>query len=139
MTLRRIAEALDDAEDDLDPNYQLTRLTLERLNAALARKTLEGWNDTGLQEDKRMNISIDHPTDKPNFSIVQLDDSSVAFSYNTPIGFATALGGWTTRENDWGPTTGKHLNWLDDDQGVTADRLDSDEFENQLAAFYIEG
>ena len=77
-------------------------------------------------------ISIDHPTDRPNFSIVQLGDRSVAFSYNTPIGFSLYHEPWTTRVNDWGPTTGKHLNWLNDD----TDRLDSDEFESQLAAFY---
>ena len=85
-----------------------------------------------------MNISIDHPTDKPNFSIVQLGDRSVAFSYDTPIGFkgngVFGPGAWTTRKNNWGPTTGKHLNHLD--FGATADRLDSDEFESQLAAFY---
>ena len=87
-----------------------------------------------------MNISIDHPTDRPNFSIVTLGTRRVAFSYETPIGFKTMIprltNRWTTRVNDWGPTTGKHLNELD--FGRKADRLDSDEFESQLAAFYEE-
>ena len=80
-----------------------------------------------------MNISITHPTDRPNFSIVTLGARSVAFSYDTPIGFKLyPYHRWTTRVNDWGPTTGKHLNYLNDD----TDRLDSDEFESRLAAFY---
>ncbi len=67
-------------------------------------------------------MRISHPTDKVNFTIVHLDGYSIAFSYDTPIGFSSVefdpkqgwIGGWVTRENDWSNTTGKHLAWLDD-------------------------
>lgn len=66
-----------------------------------------------------MQVRVEHPTDRPNFYIVHLDDGeesvSVAFSYQTPIGFNRWNGqGWQVRENAWGPTTGKHLTFLDD-------------------------
>lgn len=82
-------------------------------------------------------MRIEHPTDKANFSIVSTDRFRVAFSYETPIAYSsyevTSSPGWTwvVRENDWGPTTGKHLNELDG--GNKSRRLPSDEFEAALA------
>lgn len=75
------------------------------------------------------NVSIDHPTDRPNFTLVEVGSLQLAFSYKTVIGFNDAWSGWVLRENEWGPTTGKHLNWLDMD----ADRIPGEEFEAQLA------
>lgn len=78
--------------------------------------------------------SVDHPTERPNFYIVHLGDGrSVAFSYQTPIGFHTVGEGWTVRENDWSNTTGRHLNYLDD--GNKADRLQGDAFELALRRY----
>jgi len=34
------------------------------------------------------------------------------------------------RKNDWGATTGKHLNWIDG--GAKADRLGADAFQGKL-------
>ena len=80
-----------------------------------------------------MRIEIDHPTNKANFSTVTLGELSIAFSYETPIGFTTDDGfNWTTRENDFSVTTGKHLNELD--FGRKADRLNGDDFRNALNA-----
>jgi len=59
-----------------------------------------------------MRISIDHPTDRPNFYIVHVGNLSLAFSYRTIIGFSVGGSRWVIRENVWGPTTGKHLNYL---------------------------
>ena len=87
-----------------------------------------------------MRIEISHPTSKANFSIVTLGDFEIAFSYSTPIGFArspsreTTTGTgytWVTRVNDWGPTTGKHLNEL---PGRRENRLEGKAFEAALAA-----
>ena len=50
------------------------------------------------------------------------------FSYNTIIAFRDN-GHFVVRENDWGPTTGKHLNWLDD--GDKSNRTPGEKF-NQL-------
>lgn len=35
------------------------------------------------------------------------------FSYKTLVAFHGPIGGRTVRQNDWGPTTGKHLNAID--------------------------
>ena len=48
------------------------------------------------------------------------------FSYRTLVAF-TAGDRRVVRENDWGPTTGKHLNWIDG--GNKAARVSSAEFE----------
>ena len=35
------------------------------------------------------------------------------FSYSTLVAFSMPGSGKIVHENDWGPTTGKHLNWID--------------------------
>jgi hypothetical protein len=77
-----------------------------------------------------MNVSITHPTDRPNYARVDVGAVTVWFSYRTAIAFHTADTGTVARQNDWGPTTGKHLN----DVGVDkADRLPGDVFSKALA------
>jgi len=71
-----------------------------------------------------------HPTDRPNFYVVEYDGKRVAFSYETIVAFGTP---WRVTTNNWGPTTGKHLNWLD--TGWTEakrDRLAADDFSTAL-------
>lgn len=65
-----------------------------------------------------------------NYANVQLGSLIVNFSYATPISFALC-GVRVTRENDWGPTTGKHLNAVDG--GDKSSRLPGDEFEQLLS------
>jgi hypothetical protein len=77
-----------------------------------------------------MNVSIHHPTNRPNFTIVFIGDLKLAFSYNTIIGFITDWRGWTVSENIWSTTTGKHLNYLDD--GDKSNRVSRDEFTRLL-------
>jgi hypothetical protein len=55
---------------------------------------------------------------------------SVYFSYKTPVAFSHPRTGLVVRENDWGPTTGKHLNWINN---IKEDRISGGEFEKQLA------
>ena len=38
------------------------------------------------------------------------------FSYKTLVAFEHRSTGLVIRENIWGTTTGKHLNWIDDDK-----------------------
>ena len=57
---------------------------------------------------------------------------TIWFSYSTPVAFHGPGGKRTVRQNNWGPTTGKHLNWIDG--GDKASRLPSDAFEAALAA-----
>jgi hypothetical protein len=52
------------------------------------------------------------------------------FSYDTVVAFRAPRMGLVVSENCWGPTTGKHLNWIDG--GYKSTRLPRDEFERQL-------
>ena len=81
-----------------------------------------------------MNVSIDHPTSKVNFTIVYVGSLTLAFSYKTIIGFQMGWGSWVIRKNEWGPTTGKHLNYLSDTKET---RVESDEFDAQLRAVLV--
>lgn len=48
-----------------------------------------------------------------NAICVQTGLIMVWFSYTTPIAFRHSNQLVTVRENDWGPTTGRHLNAID--------------------------
>ena len=56
-------------------------------------------------------MRVYYPTKQPNFVIVHLPNCSLAFSFETLVG--VQRDNWLVAENDWGPTTGKHLNHLD--------------------------
>ena len=62
---------------------------------------------------------------------VSFGSLTVYFSYKTPVAFETP-GRRVVRENDWGPTTGKHLNWID--YGDKKARVPGAEFAQALAA-----
>ena len=76
-------------------------------------------------------ISVEHPTDRPNFYVLTAGNLTVWFSYKTPIAFRDGWADVTIRENDWSVTTGKHLNYVDEDKRR---RIDGDEFEQRLEA-----
>ena len=52
------------------------------------------------------------------------------FSYKTLVAFHTLETGTVCRENDWGPTTGRHLNYVQPDK---ARRVDATTFGNMVA------
>ncbi len=54
----------------------------------------------------------------------------IYFSYKTPVAFKTIKLGVVVRRNEWGPTTEKHLNWID--SGDKASRVDGETFERLL-------
>ena len=45
--------------------------------------------------------------------MVTMGNVTVWFSYKTPVAFQVGHGEIVVRRNDWGPTTGKHLNAID--------------------------
>ncbi len=49
------------------------------------------------------------------------------FSYKTLIALRVPGKGLIVRENDWGNTTGKHLNWID--YGDKENRVETQEFQ----------
>lgn len=83
-----------------------------------------------------MNVSISHPTDRPNFSRVRVGDMDLWFSYETCIAFHGPEGDLVVHENVWGPTTGKHLNYIDD--GKNNRRVPSEVFDKLLSTFTVQ-
>ena len=65
-----------------------------------------------------------------NFTEVSFDNLTIWTSYRTVIAFRTPKTGKVVRENDWGPTTGKHLNAIDG--GEKSSRLPGEKFEALL-------
>jgi hypothetical protein len=54
---------------------------------------------------------------------------TIWFSYKTPVAFQTNST-FACRVNDWGPTTGKHLNCIEPDKSK---RIPGDQFERILS------
>lgn len=70
----------------------------------------------------------------PNYATVEVGPIILHFSYKTVIGYQTAETGLVVRENEWGPTTGKHLNYLDGgSKDAKSRRLNGKHFERELA------
>lgn len=65
-----------------------------------------------------------------NALLFDLGGILVWFSYKTPVAFSAGCGR-VVRENDWGPTTGKHLNAIDG--GDKKARIPGHAFEELLA------
>jgi hypothetical protein len=63
-----------------------------------------------------------------NASIVTVGQVKVLFSYRTPVAFHDGRR-WYARENNWGPTTGRHINLVARDR----ERIQGDLFERMLA------
>ena len=63
---------------------------------------------------------------------VDVGNVTLYFSYKTVVAFRAPGYSLTVSENIWGPTTGKHLNWIDD--GDKGSRLPRDKFEDVLRA-----
>ena len=80
--------------------------------------------------------TVYHPvigkSQKPNFYNVHTSEALFWFSYATCIAFTTYTGkdGTQThiRENDWGPTTGKHLNHVEMNSRNVQHRIPGEEF-----------
>ncbi len=72
-------------------------------------------------------------TQRPNTIRVDIGPMTVWFSYETPVAFNLDHNRNATCRNQWGPTTGKHLNWIDGGgKGAVAARLPKAEFDRAL-------
>jgi hypothetical protein len=78
--------------------------------------------------------SITHPTDRPNFTEFQVGDLTIWYSYQTPIAYRVWSSGTgiVVRENDWGPTTGRHCSFLDNGRPRSS-RVPGEIFDHDLA------
>lgn len=71
-----------------------------------------------------MAISIWHPTDRANFTQMNVGDLTVWYSYSTPIAFLTGdMLDPILSENLWSNTTGKHLNYVSTDKTLRQPRV----------------
>lgn len=67
---------------------------------------------------------------KLNYTEIEIAGQELYFSYDTLIAFRGENGRIIVRRNDWGPTTGKHLNSIDGgSKEAQAARLSGDDFE----------
>jgi hypothetical protein len=64
-----------------------------------------------------------------NALLVTMGSISIWFSYRTPVAVTDGVEFFIT-ENQWGPTTGKHLNWIDPDKSK---RIPNQEFDQRLS------
>lgn len=67
-----------------------------------------------------------------NALMFTVDGRDFYFSYRTLVAFRGRDGQLRVRQNEWGPTTGKHLNAIDG--GAKKGRLDVDAFQSAYRA-----
>ena len=65
-----------------------------------------------------------------NTLVVRINNLTLFYSYRTIVAYQDAEDGKAVCENEWGVTTGKHLNWIDG--GNKKNRLDYDTFQEKL-------
>ena len=53
--------------------------------------------------------TIEHPTDRPNYTVLTIGAVTVHYSYRTPVVFRAPSVGIVARNNVWGATTGRHI------------------------------
>ena len=70
----------------------------------------------------------------PRHRILTIGDLKLHFSYSTIIAYELD-GDKVISENIWSMTTGKHLNWIDDDKDK---RINPEEFEQKLKEVLLE-
>tara|TARA_R110000824_G_C14876886_1_gene642920 strand:+ start:212 stop:604 length:393 start_codon:yes stop_codon:yes gene_type:complete len=107
-------------------------LAVEDLNT---RDWIETFWKNGLGSCTGMGIpEIEHI--KPNFTKLIFGGITIWFSYTTPVAFQVLGGSERNRRcvrvNDWGPTTGKHLNEIDN--GDKKSRISGLAFEARIKA-----
>ena len=66
---------------------------------------------------------------------VELANITLFYSYDTIVAYTDGKDGLTVSTNQWGVTTGKHLNWIDG--GDKKNRKTADQFTAMLTAACI--
>jgi hypothetical protein len=81
------------------------------------------------ERDQMPELTISHPTNRPNFSEVTFGEVTVWFSYSTAVAVMSPTLGQIVRANEWGPTTGRHLSFIDGGSAkAKAARVESETF-----------
>ena len=96
-------------------------------------------NSVTKQGDSKMELpSIKnygrYSSDNAHTLCISMLGIDIYFSYKTPVAFRAPSCGLVVHQNDWGPTTGKHLNFINPEK---KGRVDDLRF-NQLWAEHVE-
>lgn len=67
--------------------------------------------------------------------VIEVNGVEVYFSYKTVVAFRGPKG-LRVIQNQWGPTTGKHLNWIDG--GDKKGRLTAEQFQKEFSELQTE-
>jgi hypothetical protein len=86
----------------------------------------------GVMDNIRVSTYIRSSSPNYGLNTIRLDlgDLTLWFSYQTVVAFQVGFDEKVVSENDWGPTTGKHLNAID--EGAKEMRLKRKAFEAKL-------
>lgn len=80
-----------------------------------------------------MNLPSIEKSCNNKLTIVTIGEDRYAFSYETCVGFDRDRQGWVVRQNEWGPTTSRHLAELDGgSKEARARRITADQFAAML-------
>lgn len=66
--------------------------------------------------------------------VAAIGNLSVWYSYETPVAYRVDGAPIVVRQNEWGPTTGRHIREIEAAEHATGERIDGATFERQLAA-----
>jgi len=94
--------------------------------------------DLPLKEQKTLPMPQIQRIRNWNMTEVSIGDLDMYFSYQTMVAFNTPSSGKVVQKNEWGATTGKHLNYVDG--GAINNRVDAEEFArrwNEVATKYL--
>lgn len=80
-----------------------------------------------------VRVHVEHPTNRPSFTLVGLNDLSIWFSYRVPIAFAHPSIGCKARVNEWGGVTARHLAQVDP---TPSESLPGTQFESMLSEVF---
>ena len=81
--------------------------------------------------------TIEHPTNRANYTAVTVGGVTYYFSYSTLIAFNAWDGsGPVVRKNEWGPTTSGHMRAID--HGDKESRVDAATFVKEVARLELD-
>lgn len=83
-----------------------------------------------------LNVSVEHPTGRDNFTQLWIGSMVMWFSYKTLIAFRTPETGEVISENCWSTTTGKHINHINPDKDARTPRAEFEALAGRVLVDY---
>lgn len=131
--MRRIQD-----EEERSRRYGGVDMSMNSIEA-FARRA-QGKGDQGSFDFSSLTPSMpSYRSISRNFTEMNMGPIRVWISYETPVGFQAPDGRLVVRKNEWGPTTGRHLNHIDG--GAKKSRVDKNTFDRlwaEMTAEYLQ-